>query len=272
MALILMPVWDTPENNRSWMTCKTIEGLHCEIAPTKRHRLIVVNNGSCPKTVKNLNDYSRLFPRTSVIHNDTNRGVAYACNQALALRQPGEIVIKMDNDCIVSRPGWVDDLCACIEREPKIGILGLKRNDMPNWPLLPISDGNRSRIVPLPKRDQNERWLAVEHVPFQVSKPFMTIVGTCVALNPLMLDKIGYFWHQSKSHGQEDSIYCARCEAAGFMACYYPWIEIDHIDPMADDDYLKWKMRLAAETGQETMRLMCDIITGKRGYYFDFER
>jgi len=267
LALVFFPCWDTPENGRTALTRATLDSLWYTLNPSL-HRLIVVDNGSCLETAHLLREAQSAGQALDIITNDRNRGVAYACNQVLERRQPGEIVIKMDNDVHFRRGGWADDLVACIEREPLIGICGLKRKDEKWWPLVgPDNDGiarpSESRFIALP-HEPGQRWLAVEKTPW-------LLVGTCIALNPAFLDAVGGFWHPSGQYGHEDTILAARCRAAGFWSCYWPWVEIDHIDPMADDAYARWKAQDASDFAQEAVAACNDILTGKRGYFFPIE-
>lgn len=232
MSLIAIAVYDTVENNRTELTIKTIESLLDSIDFVK-HRLFVIDNGSCQKTKDFLQRYNRIF---TVINNETNLGTAKAINQAWKLRGPAEHLIKMDNDCIVYSDGWVNELEAAIERDPEIGILGLKRKDLledpnskdPNW---------KTTLRMLPHK-QGERWIIVEDAPH--------IMGTCQMYNYRLIDQIGGLYQMDGIYGFDDSLAAIRCQLAGFKNCFLPHIEIDHIDP-GGDLYTKEKQDYAGK-------------------------
>jgi len=253
-----MPVWDTEENGRSWMTERVV-GRILQTVDMSRHRLVIVDNGSCDRTRDILANVGTSF--AEVVRNEENRGVAYACNQALSLRQPGEVVIKMDNDCLIHEStSWADQLEECIRLRPDLGILGLKRPDLGEWPLKPVGDPERTTLIPLP-HSPGSRFYVIERVGW-------LMIGTCTALNPAMLDKIGYYWHTG-TYGHEDSILAARSKAAGFINAYLPSIRIEHLEE-SDTPYKSWKLSHAQEHANEAVATMNGILAGKLPYYRDW--
>ncbi len=47
-------------------------------------------------------------------------------------------------------------------------------------------------------------------------------------------------------YGFDDSLAAVRCQVAGFYNCFYPHVNIDHIDP-GTTSYQKWKEGYAGE-------------------------
>jgi len=94
--LIVMAVFDTVENKRTEMTRRTLESLFKQVSMVK-HRIVVSDNGSCDETQKVYEEIGESCPLT-VIQNGTNLGTARAVNRGWSLRNPGEHVIKMDNE------------------------------------------------------------------------------------------------------------------------------------------------------------------------------
>ena len=79
MALIAMAVYDTEENNRTWMTDDTMLSLVQTVDLTK-HRLFVIDNASCQATKDLLLSLQSIFPFT-IITNEVNVGTAKAINR-----------------------------------------------------------------------------------------------------------------------------------------------------------------------------------------------
>lgn len=236
MALIAMAVHDTDENKRSDLTKQTLECLY-DTVDFDKHRLIIIDNDSCQRTKDLLNSigtwrYSENLPL--LFTNSENVGTAKAINQALRLRKPGEYVVKMDNDVIIDTTGWIDDMEDVIHRMPKIGILGLKRNDL-GESTYSVNTDLRSRLLEVP-HENGQRWRVVEECKH--------IMGTCTMLNPALLDRVGFFYQMDGLYGFDDSLLCVRSNVGGFLNCFLHGIDIDHIDP-GQTDYQVWKSQHA---------------------------
>jgi len=264
MALISMAVYATEENNKTEITERTIEALFRTVDFTK-HRIVVVNNASCQTAEKMLDTWesganaglwSGSVGKFKVIHNEINLGTAGAVNLAWKLREPGECVVKMDDDCLIHNDGWADRMEEAIRRDPEIGIIGLKRIDLaqnphfpdPNNPDRLWAERYRSSLRMLPPYF-GEPWMVVEDAE--------DIMGTCHMLNPALLDKIGFLF-QPRLYGFDDSLVCIRSRIAGFKNCFLPEVRISHIDP-GGGIYQEWKR---VESGKD----MTEYNKYKNGY------
>lgn len=260
-ALIAMAVYDTEENKRTELTRRTIESL-LNTVDFNKDRLIISDNNSCKATKElyiKLSERFEKFPvgQGMVIYNDTNLGTAEAINKAWKHRKPGEHAVKMDNDVVIHFNGWVNELEAAIEREPYIGIIGLKRKDCWENPEHPNLDF-KSQLIMLPQ-DGSGKWIVVEQVRH--------VIGTCQMYSSALLDKIGYLF-QPSLYGYDDVLASHRSHFAGFYNCFLPHIEIDHIDAGVLD-YQKWKEQHASENGQETIRIFREYESGARPIYYE---
>lgn len=228
--LIAMAVWDTVENNRTWMTEATLESLS-RTMDWRKHRLIVVDNNSCEET-QELLGYAGLqgYPLPYILlRNKENEGTAKAINRAWRYREPGEHCVKMDNDVIIRQAEWADWMEAVFARDPRIGICGLKRNDLEECPWAEKEE-YRSTIRMLP-HERGQRWLTVEQVRH--------VIGTCQGYSSALLDEIGYLV-QPSVYGFDDSLAAVRAKVAGFQSVFLHGFEITHLDP-GGDDYAAWK-------------------------------
>lgn len=245
MALLAMAVYDTVENKRSDFTRRTIESL-LKTVDFNKHRLIIVDNNSCEETkliYKWLNncciyEYESTGKKNDVlvIHLPSNVGTAMAVNEALRMREPGEYAIKLDNDVVFHKQGWVDEMEDVIDRMPKIGVLGLKRKDVCESAYA-LNPDQRSRLLEVPHHP-GEKWYVVEQC--------RQVMGTCTMLNFRMLEKVGYFYQMDGLYGFDDSLMCVRSSKAGYTNCFMHGIEIDHIDP-GGTEYTDWKNKYAHE-------------------------
>jgi GT2 family glycosyltransferase len=244
MALISLAVWDTEENGRTEYTAKTLETLYLTVN-TRKHRIIIVDNGSCEATQKLLNKAARI----EVIRLHENIGTAKAVNKAWQLRKPNANCVKMDNDVVIHSRDWVEDMERAIKLDPAIGIVGLKRKDC--WEEPSRTDFYKSSLEMLP-HVPGESWVVVERVNH--------VMGTCQMFNSALLDKIGYLY-QPRLYGFDDALAAIRCQVAGFYSCFLPHIEIDHIDTGATA-YQGWKEKHAGEDMAEYNRLKNGYLSG----------
>lgn len=237
-----MAVYDTEENGRTEYTEKTLDRIWEKFGLIHGlgSRIVIVDNNSCQKTKDLLQEYDKYFSDGSIfqiITNETNVGTAKAINQAWKLRKPGEHLIKMDNDCLVNYDGdWIGEMERAIERDPSIGIIGLKRKDCMENPNRPEGDWMHSKLKMLPQKP-GQPWIVVEKVNH--------VMGTCQMYNAALIDKIGGLYQMDGIYGFDDSLAALRCQLAGFYNCFLPHIDIDHID-RGDTPYQKEKEQYAA--------------------------
>lgn len=255
-SLIGMAVYDTVENKRSLMTKETLSSINNTVNLNK-HRLIVVDNGSCEET-KAIFAAAKEVMDFELITNPTNVGTAKAINQAWRLREKGEHVIKMDNDVVIYQSGWADLLEEAISRQPKIGIIGLKRKDLAENPNLQIGDHYKSNLMMLPQ-ERGQKWIVVEEVKH--------VMGTCQMYNYALIDKIGGLYQMEGIYGFDDSLASIRCSMAGFMNVFLPSVDIDHIDD-GGTDYTEWKKKYAGQHMELFAKIKAEYISGDRDIFY----
>lgn len=261
MALISMAVFCTEENNKTEIASRTIKGLF-DTVDFEKHRVIIVNNASCGEAVAMLTGWEdgpgkwAGNGRFKVIHNETNLGTAGAVNLAWKTRQPGECVVKMDDDCLIHDAGWADRMEEAIQRDPEIGVIGLKRIDLAQNPYR--NDRFKSMLRMLPPY-----W----GVPWLIVEENEDIMGTCHMVNPALLDKIGYLF-QPRLYGFDDVLLCIRSIVAGYKNCFLPEVRISHIDN-GGTPYQEWKHKVSDEDMPEYNRLKAGYQNGTIPIYYN---
>ncbi|MDY7078023.1 MAG: glycosyltransferase [Chloroflexota bacterium] len=228
--LISMAVYSTESNGRAWMTVKTLDSL-ARTVDWERHRLVVIDNGSCKKVFEYYRRFEKIFPFYLIV-SERNVGTARAVNKGWALREPGEHCVKMDDDVVFHQPEWADWIEDVFERDPQIGICGLKRNDLDESPFAEGSMQSTLRMLP---HEKGQRWLVVEEVE--------SVIGTCQGYSSALLDVIGYLT-QPGVYGFDDSLSAVRAKVCGFKSAFLCGFEIDHIDP-GGTPYTTWKRQVA---------------------------
>jgi GT2 family glycosyltransferase len=253
MALLVMAVYDTEENGRLEYTKETLLCLR-DTVDWEKHRMVISDNGSCDESKNIILTYGSLIG-AHVIHNGENLGTAKGVNKGLALRKPQEYCIKLDNDIKIHSSGWVDEMEEAIERDPNIGVLGLKRKDLRQTPHDPDPDF-RSELIQLPHK-HGERWVVVERS--------RDIMGTCTMLNWRLIDKVGGY-ATPYVYSFDDTMMNLRSILAGFYNAFLPHIELDHID-RGDNGYVKQKQEIAAQSWPEYHKWHQQYIDGVRPLY-----
>lgn len=222
--LIAMATYATDDNDRQDICLTAMASLVRSLSKSSgKHRIVFSDNGSTGNVAQFLSrvDKNNL---ACVIPNRTNLGTARAINKAWASRQPGEPCVKMDDDVIVEDDSWADQIQEVFERDPMIGICGLKRKDLEECPTH-RSPQFRSRLVMLP-HEKGQRWIVVEDVKH--------VMGTCQGYSSALLDKIGCLDQMQdlgNLYGFDDCLASVRAHLAGFSTVFLPHLEIDHIDP-----------------------------------------
>ena len=257
MALIAMAVYSTEENKKDDCLLRTLESLSMTV-DFKKHRLILSVNAETSNTMHLVNEWKRQWGHDiKIIHNYKNIGTAEAINKGFKLREEGENCIKMDDDVVIHSSGWIEVMEDAIRREPKIGIIGLKRKDC-------IENVNhsdeyfRSSLLQLPQV-AGERWINVEKVHH--------VMGTCQMYSSALLDKIGYLY-QPKQYGWDDVLASSRSKASGFINVFIPHVEIDHIDE-GKTPYQVWKERHAGLDIGTITKLMDGYSNGTISTYYN---
>jgi GT2 family glycosyltransferase len=244
-------VYDTDSNKRTDYTIQTYQSL-VETTNSETTRIIFIDNDSCQRTKKFLSQIKN--KNIYVITNNQNIGTAEAINLALKTRN-NEYCIKMDNDVVVNELGWVEKMIRCFEKDPKLGILGLKRVDLPNSP---TSKEYPTELKFLP-HELGEPWLIVEECK--------DIIGTCTMYSPKLIDKVGYLY-QPSIYGFDDVLMCSRSILSGFYNAFYPSVEIQHIDD-GKNPYTEWKRKYAGIYLPKIEGIIKEYTEGTRPIYYN---
>lgn len=249
MSLIAMAVYCTEENNKDEYLFRTLQSI-AFTNNMSNHRLVLSVNGYTKRTEEIITNFSNKGSGTAginlidkVIWNDSNLGTAEAINLVWKERVPNEHCIKMDDDVVVHKNGWIDEMEEALRRDSSIGQVGLKRKDCIESP--DRNDNYKSELYMLPHK-AGERWIIAEKVNH--------VMGTCVMHSSALLDKVGYLY-QPKVYGFDDVLMSIRTRLVGLKSVFLPHIEIDHIDT-GGTAYQKEKEAIAGDSWAEYHRVV----------------
>lgn len=248
MALIGLVTYCTEENKKFPMLQATLHSLRRTVDLSK-HRVMVFDNSTDENLRKEvlLLTHGFGFEHLGWVENI---GTARGINRIWQYRLPGEHAIKMDDDVVIHEQGWADQLEYAINNHENIGIIGLKRKDCWEHPNHENPD-IKSELMFLNLNKQ--KWVVIEKVNH--------VIGTCQMYNSALLDKIGYLY-QIGLYGYDDVLASHRSHVAGFINCFLPHIEIDHIDDGATP-YQGWKEQTSGAIGKEIRELVRQYYTTK---------
>lgn len=109
--------------NRPEYTAATLEAL-CDVPSGVEREIIAVDNGSDAPTRDLLRTRYDAGQIDKLVHVPTNLGTSPGFNLGFAVSDPGSRYLsKLDNDIVVTTPGWLAELCAIFDDVPGTGIV-----------------------------------------------------------------------------------------------------------------------------------------------------
>jgi predicted O-linked N-acetylglucosamine transferase (SPINDLY family)/SAM-dependent methyltransferase len=157
--------------------------------------LTVVDNGSSDGTAEYLQQLYREGTITHLILLRNNIGVAKGANLAWLQEPDADYFLKLDNDIIIQKDGWLESMAQAIDRLPELGIIG--------YNFEPIS--YKSRVM--------------RGVPVRI-KERGNVGGACFLIPKRTQRLLGKWCEAYARYGFEDVDYCARVSLSGLLNGY----------------------------------------------------
>jgi GT2 family glycosyltransferase len=132
------------------VTYNRLEFTRKAIAALQRHDagapwvLTVVDNGSSDGTPAYLQELHAQGIITHLELLPENRGVAAAANLAWSQEPEADWYLKLDNDIVVEKPGWLADLVDAVEQVPTLGAVAANFEPV-SYPVTEL-EGYRLRV------------------------------------------------------------------------------------------------------------------------------
>jgi len=206
------------------------QGLH-------EFRIVVVDNASQDETVRAVQESGIDLTQ---VRNETNRGFAAACNQAVS-RTDDDFIMFLNPDARLC-PGAVEELVSAIESDEQIGIAG-PRLRSPDGKLLPSAYRFptlfqelaflfclRPILVSWPFRRLFGRLLAGrfgQFDPHDRRRVVDSVIGACMLVSREVFLKLGGFDEQFFLFYEEKD-FCKRALEAGFSTLFVPEAQAVH--------------------------------------------
>lgn len=162
------------------------------------HEIIVVDNGSSDKSVSYC-----LKKKIRVVRLPKKTGFPTTCNAGIKIAS-GESILLLNNDTLVTKE-WLDRMLACLNHDPKTGIVG---------PMSNYANG---------EQQISEPFTCLEEIMAKMNEPnplkwkeVNRIVGLCMLIKRELVEKIGLLDERFSPGHYEDDDYCYRALLAGF--------------------------------------------------------
>jgi len=157
--------------------------------------LTVVDNGSGDGTQEYLKSLKEAGIIQSVVLLQANVGVAGACNLAWHMEPEAGYYLKLDNDIVIRRSGWLSEMVRIVDRIPEIGAVAYNF-ERHSYPVRTVA-GLRVRV-----KDQGN------------------LGGACILI-PKRTEKVLGFWSEDYGlYAEEDADYGMRIRCLGLFNAY----------------------------------------------------
>lgn len=139
--------------------------------------MVIVDNGSTDDMTEFLHVFAETHPTARVIFMGHNAGCPRALNEALQLRRPGQAVIKIDNDVVLSHSDvqWLSDVKALVSELDELGnSVAMVSAYYEPW--------DQNRVTGARSQWRGEKLLSV-----------CPVIGHCVYHAGAFMDAVGFF-------------------------------------------------------------------------------
>jgi GT2 family glycosyltransferase len=181
--------------NRLNYTKQCIEAIH-QTKGKYPFKITVIDQGSTDGSAEYLKSLKESNLIDNLCLNPKNVGVAKGANAAWTKEPNAKYFLKLDNDMVAQKVGWLDDMVLFLQKYPKFGTIGYNVEPV-SYPIN-FSDNDINMRV----KGGN-------------------IGGACVLISDYIENLIGYFNENSyQTYGEEDADYYIRLAVRGKHNAY----------------------------------------------------
>lgn len=158
------------------------------------HVITVVDNGSTDGTPEYLQALHKQGFITNLILLPENVGIAKASNLAWSQAPDAEYCLKLDNDIVIQKPGWLSKMVEVIDHIPELGAIAYSFEPV-SYPVREI------RGIPIRPKDGN-------------------LNGACTLIPKRTHQTLGFWCEDYGLYGEEDADYGLRIQLQGLQNAY----------------------------------------------------
>ncbi len=173
---------------------------------TQPYRIILVDDGSSELTAQYLREFAAIH-QPLLLRTEAATGYPRAANRGMRASSADYLVL-LNSDTILT-PEWLDRLFACLQSDPKLGMVGPLSNTA-SWQSVPkIEDHGDWASNPLPEGISPSRMaqlIAAHSGRLYVEMPLLN--GFCLLIRRKLLDEVGLFDEDNfgQGYGEEDDL------------------------------------------------------------------
>jgi glycosyltransferase involved in cell wall biosynthesis len=162
---------------------------------------------------------------------DQNMGFTFAVNEGIRLSEPGNDIVLMNNDAIVTE-GWLEEFAAVTDAMPDAGLLA------PQQVLLPFTHTMKTHVpYCLPFREvdvtisaHHDNLINPRLMPEKAYQELSFVNFFCVYITRECLDDTGLLNEEDGRHYKSDRLFCEKMLNRGrFKIVYTPYCKIYHL-------------------------------------------
>ena len=194
--------------------------------------VFVVDNASDDKTREYLEQLKNIRKDFTLVRNEENVGVAGGQNQVMEQCRPEDYFCKIDNDILVTRPGWERWGIDCLEHNRDLGCMMFQLDGKPCH-----AENCEPKLRP---------YQIFYHNLIEVRLGDVLVAPT-IMLPPHARAQVG-FYYEYGPYGFDDVDMGERLKALGYKLAYadagFKQINISEDNTL---DYTEWKVKCAAD-------------------------
>lgn len=189
------------------LTKETVHSLFDSGPTYPNMEVLVVDNGSSAKNIKEMSACIKKYPNVSLIENGSNFGFAKGNNVGLKAAT-GEFVMLLNNDTVVA-PGSVYAMMRHLVRNPKVGVVGPLTNNIGNEAKLSVEYADMKQM----KKIAREVTLGYRGVYSSID----VVAYFAVMFRRADLDIFGLLAEEYKRGMFEDDDHCNAIKSKGYI-------------------------------------------------------
>lgn len=218
------------------MVVDCLTSLATEVGALGGGKVIVIDNASDDGSPALISGAAadKGWPWVEVREMPMNAGFAYGTNAGIALARQMDprfkLVVGLNPDTLV-KSGCISALVACLDRNPRIGIVGASI-ERPDGVVEVSAHADPSPVGELDsaaKLGVMSRWLDRRSVPGGEPRRCDWVSGACMAIRRETLDAVGPF-DEGFFLYYEEVDFCARARQLGWACWYEPTARVVHYE------------------------------------------
>lgn len=175
-----------------------------KFTPHDSYEIIVIDNASQDESV----DWLRNQEDIRLVCNKENRGFPAGCNQGMELAEPGNDILLLNSDTVVT-PRWLENLQTALYSEEKVGAVSCVTSVCSNWQQIDdVSYTSYDELIAFAER--------INHSNPEFWEVRSRLVGFCYLIKNAAYQKVGFLDEIYTPGNFEDDDYSLKLIMAGY--------------------------------------------------------